>query len=172
MGFRRGRLRLAAGCLQPGRRSPPSFQSKWKCGSRDAAPFYCERAGEGSRSTVGEWELGGRLGHFHFMGRIKIGPYVSDTRIPAITYPDFLVRPGYVSAPYLSRIRIQNVSDTRYGPPGVSAHRWCSHIEEFAESWVVEPSVGGPRVTWATSVGSTCLKLLDQAYTSDIQSRL
>jgi hypothetical protein len=46
--------------------------------------------------------VGGRLGHFHFMGRIQIGPYVSDTRIQATTYPDFLV----------------------------SAHRWCSHVEE------------------------------------------
>jgi hypothetical protein len=67
-GFRRGRLRLAAGCLQPGRRSPspspPSFQSKWKCGSRSS--------------------VGGRLGHFHFMGRIQIGPYVSE-------YPGYYV---------------------------------------------------------------------------------
>ena len=51
------------------------------------------------------------------MGRIQIGPYVSDTRIQASAYPDLLVRPGYVSEAYPILIRIQNMSDTRYGPP-------------------------------------------------------
>jgi hypothetical protein len=78
------------------------------------------RAGEVLKGNSYAWEV--KLDWFSLMSRIQIDPNVSDTRILFSTYPVFLVRPGYVSKAYLTRIRVQYVSDTGYGPPGVSAH--------------------------------------------------
>jgi hypothetical protein len=72
------------------------------------------RAGEVLKGNRYAWDV--KLGWFSLTGRIQIDSNVSDTRILFSTYPVFLVRAGYVSKAYPTRIRVQHVSDTGYGP--------------------------------------------------------